>query len=221
MSEIAAAVDEAPSLVDIGLEYIRDRIVSGEYPPGTRLKERDLVDRIGISRVPVREALRSLATEGFVTLSPRRGAVVTPLELQDLDEIFEVREALEVFECTLAAQKARPDEVARLLATVDEAEAAIAAGDHERVVDANQRFHAVLVEMSHNDVLARMLEPMRNRLNWLLRQNDDNLQLCREHRGIADAIAAGDARKVRRLAAAHVNTSKKIATEWLFGARAR
>ena len=102
--------DVHPSLVDAVQDYIRDKIVSGELQPGQRLVERELAEATGASRIPVREAIRGLASERFVTLVPRRGAVVTALVPEDLDEIFEVREALEVQECVLAAQKATPEE---------------------------------------------------------------------------------------------------------------
>ncbi|MGC4154153.1 MAG: GntR family transcriptional regulator [Propionicimonas sp.] len=211
--------DRVPSLVDVAQDYLRERITSGEFAPGDRLKERDLVEEIGISRVPIREALRGLASEGFVTLNPRRGAVVTRLEPEDLDEIYEVREALEALEAVLAARKASPDEITLMMSHVEASERAVVEGDRRAADQANVAFHALLVQMTHNDVLARTLEPLQNRLNWLLRQNLDPRQLCVEHRGLAEAIAAGDADTARRLAISHVATSKQVALQQLFGAR--
>lgn len=217
----ASASDVPPaewdgSMVETALEYVRARIVSGELPPGSRIKERDLVDEIGVSRVPIREALRGLATEGFVTHSPRRGVVVATLEPADLTEIFEVRQALEVFAAGMAVDKATDDEVRELQDSVADAERASAAGDHDAADRANALFHDLLVRMAHNGLLMRMLDPLGNRIHWLLRQNDDNSALCAEHRAIADAIAARDTRLVRRLALAHVRTSQKLAFRRLF-----
>ncbi len=208
-------------MVDIVQDYLRERIASGVLAPGDRLKERDLVAETGISRVPIREALRILSSEGFVTLNPRRGAVVAHLEPADLDEIYEVREALEVQEAVLAARKAVPAEITEMMSHVEATERALAAGDRRAADEANVAFHALLVQMSHNEVLARTLEPLHNRLNWLLRQNTDPRELCVEHRGLAEAIAAGDVDEARRLAAIHVATSKKVALQQLFGSRAQ
>lgn len=207
----------APSLVDVAQDYIRDRITSGEFSPGYRLKERDLVEETGISRVPLREALRALAMEGFVTLQPRRGAVVAKLEPHDLEQIFEVREALETQLAVLATRKATPAEIAEMLGHVADAERAWEAGDRQAADGANLAFHAALVRMTHNDLFNRLLEPLQNRLGWLLRQNSDPGELCVEHRGLAEAIAAGDEEAARSLAWQHVHTSKRVALQALFG----
>lgn len=208
-----------PSLVDVAQDYIRSRIADGDFPPGYRLKERDLSEETGISRIPIREAIRALATEGFVTIVPRRGAMVSALEPEMLDEIFEVREALEVQECILAARRASPSEVARLRAAVEAAEAAARAGDAHGVDSANASFHEILVEASHNHTLAGVLGPLKNRLNWILRQNDDVSLICREHRDILDAIAAGDPERAREVASQHVRSSKELALSVLFSWR--
>lgn len=208
--------DRVPSLVDVAQDYLRERIATGEFAPGDRLKERDLVAEIGISRVPIREALRILASEGFVTLNPRRGAVVARLEPEELDKIYEVREALEVQEAALAARKATPEDVAAMFAQVEASERALLTGDRRSADRANLAFHAILVEMTHNELLSRLLQPLQSRLDWLLRQNTDPRELCVEHRGLAEAIAAGDVATARRLAALHVQTSRRVALRRLF-----
>ncbi|MDO5736878.1 MAG: GntR family transcriptional regulator [Propionibacteriaceae bacterium] len=205
------------SLVDVSKDYIRSRITSGEFPPGHRLKERDLSAELGISRIPIREAVRDLSTEGFVTMMPRKGAIVSALEPQDLDDIFEVRMALEVTECVLAAQRASVEEIARMHDCVTRAREAMERGDRDAVDAANGEFHDVLVEMGHNPVLAQLMDPLRNRLQWLLRQNKDVSAICREHEQMAEAIAARDVELARQLAHIHVETSRRVATEVLFG----
>ena len=214
-------VDSVPSLVDVAQDYIRTRIAAGDFPPGHRLKERDLSDETGISRIPIREAIRSLASEGFVTLVPRRGAVVTQLQPEILDEIFEVREALEVQECALAAKRASEGEIERMRESAEAAERALRAGDAEGVNEANARFHEILVEASHNDTLAGVLRPLKNRLNWILRQNEDATLVCREHRDILEAIVSGDVDQARAVATSHVATSKQLALAVLFQDRQR
>lgn len=215
-SSTSSRADELSS-VDVALEYVRTRIVSGKYQPGMRLKERDLVEEIGVSRIPIREALRSLTSEGFVTHNPRRGMVVTELQPSDLTEIFEVREALEAQQCVLAARKGTPEEHQQLLSIVEVTEAALSASDFEAAGADNLRFHDVLLDISHNATLRRLLEPLQNRLHWLLRQNDDLAELLSEHRAIAEAVAARDVKRARALAAEHVHTSRAMALRQLFG----
>ena len=205
------------SLVDVSKDYIRAKITAGDFPPGFRLKERELSAELGISRIPIREAIRDLTTEGFVTLLPRRGAVVTELRPEDLDDIFEVRMALEVMECVLAARRASETDIARMRACVVAANEAMVLGDRDAVNAANGEFHDVLVEMGKNPVLAQVLEPLRNRLQWLLRQNKDVTAICREHDEIAEAIASRDVERARKLAHIHVETSRRVAGDVLFG----
>lgn len=208
------------SLVDVSKDYIRSKITAGEFPPGSRLKERELSTELGISRIPIREAVRDLSTEGFVTLHARRGAVVTELKREDLDDIFEVRLALEVTECVLAARRASEEDIDRMRACVVAANEAMGRGDRAAVDAANGEFHDVLVDMGHNPVLAQVLDPLRNRLHWLLRQNKDVTAICREHAEIAEAIAARDVGRARELAHQHVKTSRRVASEVLFGQQA-
>lgn len=209
------------SLVDVSKDYIRSKITAGDFPPGLRLKERELSAELGISRIPIREAIRDLSTEGFVTLLPRRGAIVTQLRPEDLDDIFEVRMALEVMECALAARRASDADIERMRACVVAANDAMAAGDRDATNAANGEFHDVLVDMGHNPVLAQILEPLRNRLQWLLRQNEDVTDICREHDEIAEAIAARDVERAKELAHLHVETSRRVACGVLFGQQSK
>ncbi|GAA4897438.1 GntR family transcriptional regulator [Tessaracoccus lubricantis] len=204
------------SLAERARDVIRERITTGTYQPGYRIKERELSEELGISRIPVREALAGLKTEGFITLQPRRGAVVTELVPEDLREIFELREALEVQEVELALRHGSPEERAKLLRVVEKEQSALKSGNGDLVRRYNAEFHEVLIQMTHNSLLATLLEPLRNRLNWLFKQNDDPSIICGEHSEIAQAIASGDAEGARALAEAHVATSRRLAHRLLF-----
>lgn len=209
--------DAIPSFVDVACTYIRDRITTGQYPPGMRLKERELVTELGISRIPIREAFRELSKEGFLAVQPRRGVAVRRLVPADLDDIFEVREALEVQAAVLCARKASADDVTALQETIAQAEQALAAGNLELVEKYNQLFHTQIITFAHSPLLREILEPLQSRLNWLLSQNDDPTSICREHAAIATAIAAKNTRTARRLALRHVETSRRLAQALLFG----
>ena len=86
-------------------EWVRERIIDGSLQPGSRIRERDLAEAINVSRVPIREAFPRLEAEGYIRTIPRRGAVVAPMELVDVNEVFDVRASLEVLAARLAAQR--------------------------------------------------------------------------------------------------------------------
>lgn len=208
--------DVVPTLVDIALSHIRNAISTGIYPPGTRLKERDLSDELGISRIPIREALRTLATEGFVTFQPRRGVIVKTLVPEDLDDLFDVREALEVQATVMCACKASDEELLTLVETARSASKALKKKDVEELEAANNLFHDQIIEFAHSPLLGRMLNSVQSRLHWLFAQHTDATDICREHEAIAAAIFARDDQAARLLAQAHVETSRRLAHELLF-----
>nr|NLD39842.1 GntR family transcriptional regulator [Actinomycetales bacterium] len=212
----ADGAGSVPSMVEVAESYIRTKIATGEFVPGYRLKERDLAEEMGISRIPIREAMRSLASEGFVTIVPRRGALVTELRREHLEEIFEVREALEAQESVLAAQRATPAQRAAMRAAVEEAAAAAGRGDMEVMNAANIRFHEILAQSTRNSSLASILGPIKNRFNWIMRQSEETLGVAEEHRALLEAIEAGDTELARALAIGHVRTSKRLTLTVLF-----
>ncbi|GAA3758838.1 GntR family transcriptional regulator [Streptomyces tremellae] len=196
---------------------LRHRIVSGQLPPGTRLVERELAESLGVSRVPVREAIRTLTAEGFVVaLSPRR-VVVRTLTPDDVDQIFELREALEVHAAGLAAQRATPAGLRRLAGLLDHAARATAERAAEEITDVNTRFHDEVLAIAGNPLLAAALEPLEGRLRWLTRQNTRWDDLLREHRRLLDAIASGDPARARALAGEHVRVNRLAVRALLFG----
>jgi DNA-binding GntR family transcriptional regulator len=196
---------------------LRERIVSGQLPPGARLVERELAEAMGVSRVPVREAIRTLTAEGFVVaLSPRR-VVVRELTPKDVDELFELREALEVFAAGLAAQRATPAELLALEGLLDQAALATGKRAAEDITELNTRFHERILAMAGNSLLAAALEPLEGRLRRLTRQNEHWDQLLREHRQLLHAIASGDPERARACALEHVRVNRVVTRELLFG----
>lgn len=204
------------SLAEQVAQRIRGQIADGSLRPDTRLVEQDLADSLGVSRVPVREALRRLETEGFVTRLPRRGVVVASMTRTDVEDLFDVREALEVQAVRLATRRATPEEVAELGAVVARGRDALERGDLTEVAAMNGLFHDLVVQMAHNRVLSSMMEPLHGRLQWILRQNDDPDLVCREHEELQRAIADGKVRHAATCATEHVRTSRALALSLLF-----
>ncbi|MER6992206.1 GntR family transcriptional regulator [Saccharopolyspora hirsuta] len=195
-------------------QELQARIADGRLLPGDRIFEQDLAVELGISRVPVREAIRMLQSEGFVDVPPgRRGVFVRGLDREQAKELFEVREALEVYAARLAAERAGSGDVAVLAELVERASKAHEAGEIEEMSSANEAFHGKLLELSGNELLASMLEPLHGRLAWLFRMNLEPERVCREHDAIRAAITAGDADRAAEVAKQHVLSSRRMVLE--------
>ncbi|NUP19197.1 MAG: GntR family transcriptional regulator [Streptomyces sp.] len=199
------------------LARLRQEIISGGLRPGDRLVERELADRFGVSRVPVREAIRALVAEGFVHFETPRRIVVRRLTPTDVKELFELREALEVYAAGLAASRATPEDLAEVERLLDRAATATEAGDAEAITDVNSRLHDRIMAMAGNSLLIEALEPVAGRLRWMTRRNEEWPQLLVEHRELYEAIASGDPARARAHALAHVRTNYRSTVRQLFG----
>ncbi|THF63976.1 GntR family transcriptional regulator [Pseudothauera nasutitermitis] len=178
-------------------ERLRQRIFSHELPPGTWVDEQALAEQYGISRTPLREALKVLASEGLVTLKPRRGCYVTEISERDLDEIFTVMALLEGQCARATAQRASDTGLARLRQIHAELERAARTGDINGFFEANQAFHHELQEIADNRWLLQVIADLRkviklSRHHSLFSEGRLEQSLA-EHRAILDALLARDA----------------------------
>lgn len=212
-SEETEVVAEAPpSLQAQIVDLLRERILSGALAPGLRLVERTLAAELGVSRLPIRDALNVLRGEGFVSALPSGGVVVTPFTADDIEELFEVRESLEMLAVSNAAERATPEEIELLDASLVATQAAYASGDALAVAKCDQEFHDLLWRLAHNSLLLSMMEPLEGRLHWLLRQHNDPQLLLSDHVALVEAIRSGDPEQAKYRASKHVCTSRRV---WL------
>jgi DNA-binding GntR family transcriptional regulator len=198
-------------------ETLRRRLADGTYPPGSHLREEDLAAALGVSRTPVREALRRLDAEGWLRVVPNQGAFAAAWSPQDVEEIFTLRHLLEGHAAERAAQLADPRGIAALRAACEAAEAAMPADGHEaieRVSEANVRFHAALWEMSGQartrSILTSLAVPPMILRNF---RNFDPPGLARslaQHREIIAAIAARDPGWAGAVMRAHVQAGRAV-----------
>ncbi len=211
MPERAARASQAiarSALYQEVAERLRGLIFAHELAPGAWIDEQTLAESYGISRTPMREALKVLAAEGLVTLRPRRGCYVTELAERDLDEIFPVLALLEGRCAFEAAQKAGPADLERLDALHEKLERAGAAADIEGYFQANQDFHFALQELTGNRWLIQAIEDMRKvlkliRRHSLLRKGRVGESL-EEHRAIMAGIRARDPAAAERAMRHHL-----------------
>lgn len=194
---------------------LRDEIISGQRPSGSKLVERDLAAELGVSRVPIRDALRALVTEGLVTPRPRTWAVVRTFTPADVEDLHEIRTAFEVLAFRLAAQRHTPDGLARLRADLDRQLDAARAGDAVEARRAAADFHESVTALAGNALLSEIERLLHSRMRWLLGQHDDLMGVAREHEALYDAIAARDLPRVEALASDHVDASLGTAMEHL------
>ncbi|WP_314176747.1 GntR family transcriptional regulator [Streptomyces winkii] len=203
--------DRRGPLRDLVRDALQARISQGVLRPGDRIFEQDVAAEFGVSRVPVREAIRMLQSEGLVDVLPqRRGVFVRRLGRRQVEELFDVREALDVLAAKLAAERARTEPEDRLGELADRARRAWEAGDIEAMSDANADFHDQLIVMSGNEVLASILEPLHGRLALLFRLNQEPARVCGEHDELHAAVMAGDVERAQEVARRHVRSSRKM-----------
>jgi DNA-binding GntR family transcriptional regulator len=196
-------------------DHLRAEILAGRLEPGAELAEVALAEQLGVSRGPIREAIGRLASEGLVTVRPRRGAVVSSLSKEEFLELYQVREALELMAVKLAVPRLRPDDIAGLQLLIDQM---AAHAERERVMEffeANAAFHARLVEASGN---TKILELYRQLLDQLGRYRKRSLLLrgnmqrsVAEHAAILRAAKRGDAARASHLMSEHIRVPQRRA----------
>ncbi|WP_438354351.1 GntR family transcriptional regulator [Microbacterium sp. CJ88] len=188
---------------------LRQAILDFSLQPGQRLVERELIERLGVSRTTIREAIRELAAEGIVTVVPQKGAIVTAPSLADATDLYEVRASLESLVVQRFVERATDEQVARLVATVEEFAGVTTSTTSIRdVLKAKDRFYAVLIEGARSYALQQLLESIQARVQVLratsMSEPGRPLEVVNELRGIVRAAAARDAELASRLCAAHV-----------------
>ncbi|WP_029767635.1 GntR family transcriptional regulator [Haloglycomyces albus] len=184
------------------VEEITGRIMRLEYRPGQRLVERDLAADLGLSRVPVREALHRLEVDGLVISVPRQGTIVSTWSRTDITDLFEIRAALEPMAAEFAAHRRTDVQLRRLEETTRlKPESGVV-----EQTEYNAEFHRRLVEAANSPQLRDAMRPMYARMRWLfhLTRERGPLHQGTEHVRIAAAIRDGDADRARRLTAQHV-----------------
>lgn len=195
-------------LRDLVRDELRAQIIDGRLPSGGRLIEQVLADQFGVSRVPVREALRGLEIEGLVTAIPRRGLVVTELSREDIEQLYDVRTQLETLAFGLAAKRATSKEVEDLSEVLEAARKAIAHSDFQKAVELNVDFHNSVIKMAANPFLTAALEPLTGRIRRFILLAKEHERDLTEHEGLLAAIAAGDETLVANRVRAHMEASR-------------
>lgn len=199
-------------LRELVFEALHEAIVSGVLAPGERLMEVQLAEELGVSRTPVREAIRKLELSGFVVMIPRRGAYVADISLKEVAEVFEIRGALEALAASLATERASDEEIEQMERLLVELGKSVEAQDVDALVDLDTRFHDALYKASRNERLGQILSTLREQIQRFRGKTLANparmVVALEEHRALVEAIASRDSELAAQRAIQHIESAE-------------
>lgn len=199
-------------LRDVVFQTLRQAILKGELQPGERLMEIKLAERLGVSRTPIREAIRKLELEGLVVMIPRKGAAVANITEKDTKDVLEVRRTLEMFAVEVACDRITPEQLVQLKEAAKGFEASKGSMDLIRIAETDMKFHEIIYEATHNERLVQMLNNLREnmyryRIEYLKDPNYYD-SLVREHQEILDAVETGEKERARICMRDHIDNQQ-------------
>lgn len=194
---------------------VRENILSGKYQKGEELRENTLAEELGVSRTPVREALRQLELEGLVTIRPNKGAEVVGISIDDIEQIYEIRYLLEGICAKWAAKNITDQQLGELEETIYLSEFYAQKGHYDQVVEQDNRFHEILYEASHSRVLNHVLSDFHQYVQRVrmtsLSTPGRALHSDTEHKKIVEALRKHDGEMAQKQANQHMmNTMRNM-----------
>lgn len=210
-------LDNYKPLRDVVFENLRTAILEGNLKSGQRLMEVQLAEQLGVSRTPVREAIRKLELEGLVIMLPRKGAYVADMSFKDLIDVLEIRASLEGLAASLASERRREEDIAVLEKVAKEFEESIKNADVENVLKKDVEFHERIFSLANNKKLYHLITSLweqvhRFRVTYVS-DYEASLSLVDEHNKILEAIKDGDCEKAKRYATEHIELAEQFFME--------
>ncbi len=213
MANLKLNFDEYIPLRDIVFKTLREAIITGNLKPGERLMEIRLANELGVSRTPVREAIRKLELEGLVVMSAGKGAEVAPINEKDLKEVLEIRKALESLAIQLACRNTAAEDIKRLKKINEMIHNAVEASDIELITQTDVEFHEAIYETTANERLIQMLHQLkehifRYRLEYI-KDMKNKESIVEEHAKIINALDEKNIRIARKETEHHIEVQEK------------
>lgn len=201
-------------LREIVFESIREAILDGRLKPGERVMEIQLAEKLGVSRTPVREAIRKLELEGLLIMEPRKGAYVADVSLKDVVDVLEVRSSLEGLAASLAATRASEEEIQLLREKSTQFKECIEKSDVQGMINKDTEFHEIILQAAKNKKLTSIIESLREqvqrfRITYFTEYNMTTY-LVKEHENVLDAIESRDSEKANEYAQKHIENIEKF-----------
>lgn len=211
--DLQVKMDEFLPLRDVVFNTLRQAILTGELKPGERLMEIHLADRLGVSRTPIREAIRKLELEGLVTMLPRRGAEVAQITEKSMNDVLEVRRALDALCVELACDRISAEEREHLKRACDDFEKAVKTGEVKQIAQADVELHDIIVQATGNRRLIQLVNNLseqmyRYRFEYI-KDFHQHERLVEEHRIIYESIVRKDKETASQAAKMHIDNQKK------------
>lgn len=211
-NDLKVNMNEYLPLRDVVFNTLRQAILKGELAPGERLMEIQLAERLGVSRTPIREAIRKLELEGLVLMIPRKGAEVAKISEKSLRDVLEVRRSLEELAIELACQRMTEEEVAALEAAQEAFKAAVACGDAMKIAETDEAYHDVIYEGTCNDRLVQILNNLREqmyryRLEYI-KDEDKRQILLLEHDKVLKAVRMRRVEEAKEAMREHIDNQE-------------
>lgn len=205
-------MNEYLPLRDVVFNTLRQAILKGELAPGERLMEIQLAEKLGVSRTPIREAIRKLELEGLVLMIPRKGAEVAKISEKSLRDVLEVRRSLDELAIELACQRMSEGEILELQRVQDEFRNAISRGDAMIIAETDEHFHDIIYQSTRNDKLVQMLNNLREqmyryRLEYI-KDEDKRQVLLVEHDHILAALKVRNIAEAKNSAREHIDNQE-------------
>ncbi len=205
-------------LRDAIFDTMRQAIIMGELKPGERLMEIQLSDKMGVSRTPVREAIRKLELEGLVVMLPRKGAHVAELSLKDIMDVLEIRGSLDSLATRLATHRMNKTDLKELNSILLQFEQYMEKDNMEGLITKDVEFHELIYKIAKNDKLVQIASNLKDQIHRFrvvyLKDFSSPKELVKEHRDIFNALKNGDESKAGQIAALHIKNQQEAMTSY-------
>lgn len=206
-------LDEFLPLRDVVFNTLRQAILTGELKPGERLMEIHLANRLGVSRTPIREAIRKLELEGLVTMIPRRGAEVAQITEKSMSDVLEVRRAMDALCVELACERITEEELAQLKEACGYFEQVVRTKDVKQIAQADVELHDIILQATGNQRLIQLVNNLseqmyRYRFEYI-KDFSQHERLVEEHRIIYESLVGRDKERACEAAKVHIDNQKK------------
>ena len=210
-------MNEYLPLRDVVFNTLRKAILRGELKPGERLMEIQLANKLGVSRTPIREAIRKLELEGLVLMIPRKGAEVAQITEKNMQDVLEVRKALEELSVQLACERITPEQVEEMKMAAEDFRKVLKSGDVTKIAEADVKFHDIIFAETNNQRLITLLNNLREQMYRFrveyLKQKECYPQLLEEHDKLIALISGGEVEEACELMGCHIDNQASTVSD--------
>ena len=210
-------MNEYLPLRDVVVNTLRKAILRGELKPGERLMEIQLANKLGVSRTPIREAIRKLELEGLVLMIPRKGAEVAQITEKNMQDVLEVRKALEELSVQLACERITPEQVEEMKMAAEDFRKVLKSGDVTKIAEADVKFHDIIFAATNNQRLITLLNNLREQMYRFrveyLKQKECYPQLLEEHDKLIALISGGEVEEACELMGCHIDNQASTVSD--------